>query len=247
MIIGRLGPDDQPRTTPVRRMSHRRRLPATGRSEDLQRVDRQQEVRPTELDLVPRGVGKAVLARGVGEEPSLHRPALAGDELGLQQVERVRASLVGDIPGAGEDVEPGHEVVEPRVGIRQLGVDVPERLPVGPLQVDLALEQHLGGGVDGLGELVARAPRAVGRQPSQTERGVDDGGALGRRLLVAVPAAAGPLVAEEVRAQLVGVVVREAQGHRRVDRVAWNEPWTRCVPRMNSGPSYSRSRRRSHR
>src|SRR5262245_13018372 len=133
---------------------------ATGGLEDLQGVDRQQEVGATERGGFPRGVGEVVAALRVVEELALGGPALAGDELGLQQVERVRAPWVGDVAGAGEDVEPGHEVVEARVRIRRLRVDGAERPAVGSLQVDPAFEEHLRGGGDGPGERVARGPQA---------------------------------------------------------------------------------------
>ena len=63
--------------------------------QNLQAVDCEEEIGLPESWALPRCVGEVVLALGVAEEATLGRPAFIGDELRLEEIERVRAAGVG--------------------------------------------------------------------------------------------------------------------------------------------------------
>lgn len=84
-------------------------------------------------------MGKVILALGMAEELALSCPALAINKFRFEQVESTFAARILYVSRLRQYVQPGHEVVKPRVRVGQLCEDWPEWLAIASFQVDLSL------------------------------------------------------------------------------------------------------------
>src|SRR5262245_48163600 len=103
------------------------RIQFSRRVQDLERVHRQEETRIAKCLLLPFGMREVVVALRVTEQFALRCPALTVDELRLEQVQSLLAAWVSYMSGSRQNVQPGHEVVEPRIRIREFCVHGSQR------------------------------------------------------------------------------------------------------------------------